>query len=77
MRPFGEEATTLNKAVNHNFITWVSAMMPVALFSLFFGTEDACLPVGREDVLKVIGRTPDFQLCPNYILTYWQSSVQS
>jgi len=37
----------------------------------------ACLPVGREDILKVIGRTPDFQLCPNYILTYWQSSVQS
>jgi hypothetical protein len=42
--------------------------------------RQACLPAGREDVLKVIGRTPDYQLCPNYILIsscYWQSSSQS
>jgi hypothetical protein len=26
-----------------------SAIAPVALFSLCIGTEDACLPVGRED----------------------------
>jgi hypothetical protein len=24
-------------------------MMPVAVFSPLFGTEDACLPVGREE----------------------------
>jgi hypothetical protein len=27
----------------------MSAITPVALFSLLIGTEDACLPVGRED----------------------------
>jgi hypothetical protein len=30
-------------------IIWVSAMMPVALLYLPIETEDACLPVGRED----------------------------
>jgi hypothetical protein len=30
-------------------ILCISAMMPVALFSSFFWTENASLPVGRED----------------------------
>jgi hypothetical protein len=30
-------------------ILCISAMMPVALFSSLFSTENACLPVGRED----------------------------
>jgi hypothetical protein len=38
-------------------------MMPVALFSSLLGTEDACLPVGRQ------AETSNYQLCANYILT--------
>jgi hypothetical protein len=32
-----------------DFSIGISAMMPVALYSPFFWTENASLPVGRED----------------------------
>jgi len=45
-------------------------MMPAALFSSFFGTENARLPVGKTE-------TPNCGFCANYILASsadWQSS---